>query len=189
MKIKGSLKTAIVAATIVAMGIPGYATDTDSHMEVKGERLIEKSDTRVKMNVKTALVFYRNVNANEIEVYVKDGMVTLKGTTSSLSQKKHTTEYVKDIDGVKGVNNELMVGKSKQTLGEKLDDASITAQVKTVLMLRHSARAIKTTIVTNNGIVTVSGEAKNTTERNLVIKIVEDVSGVRGVVNNLTTKK
>lgn len=94
MKVKKSLKTVIVAATTVAVGIPVYATQAD-----------EKSDTWVIMNVKTALVFNYNVYASKTDVYVKDGIVTLRGEANSQSHKELTAEYIKDIEGVKGVVN------------------------------------------------------------------------------------
>ncbi len=52
-------------------------------------------------------------------VDVKDGIVTLRGEASSQAQKDLTTEYAKDIEGVKGVNNLMIVsdGSMKKTIG------------------------------------------------------------------------
>lgn len=146
----------------------------------------DKSDTWVKMKVQTTLVFHSNVNARKTNVFVKDGMVTLKGQAMSQAQKELTTEYVKDVEGVKGVNNEMTIAKSDSTIGEKIDDASITAQVKMTLMMHKSTGVIRTSVTTNNGIVTLSGKAKSEAERDLVTKLTEDVQGVNNVVNNMT---
>jgi osmotically-inducible protein OsmY len=39
---------------------------------------------------------------------------------------------------------------------------------------------------TSEGIVTLSGKARNATEKDLVTKLVTDVNGVKNVVNNMT---
>jgi hyperosmotically inducible periplasmic protein len=146
----------------------------------------DKSDTWLKMKVQTALAFHANVNASSTEVSVKDGIVTLKGKAINQAQKDLTSEYAKDVEGVKSVNNEMTIAKADDTLGEKIDDASITAQVKMSLMLHRSTGAIRTSVTTNNGIVTVSGNAHNEAEKDLVSKLCEDVPGVNNVVNKMT---
>jgi osmotically-inducible protein OsmY len=76
--------------------------------------------------------------------------------------------------------------KPDQTTGEKIDDASITAQVKSSLMSHRSTSALKTKVSTTDGVVTVSGIAKNAAEKSLVTKLVTDIDGVGSVINNMT---
>ena len=71
-------------------------------------------------------------------------------------------------------------------MGEKIDDASITAQVKMTLFTHRSTSAVKTKVVTRDGEVTLSGVARNAAEKSLVTKLVEDVHGVTGVKNQMT---
>jgi osmotically-inducible protein OsmY len=148
----------------------------------------DKSDRWVKMKVQTALVFHANVNASDTEVIVKEGHVTLRGKAMSQAQKDLTTEYAKDVEGVKGVTNEMSMAKADDTIGEKIDDASITAQVKMTLMMHRSTGVLRTSVTTNNGVVTLSGKARNESEKDLVTKLVEDVHGVNSVVNKMTVK-
>ena len=75
--------------------------------------------------------------------------------------------------------------KPSETMGEKIDDASITAQVKSTLMAHRSTSALKTKVETTDGVVTISGTAKNDAEKSLVTKLVTDVDGVISVVNNM----
>ena len=67
-----------------------------------------------------------------------------------------------------------------------MDDASITAQVKVALLLHRSTSSVHTQVGTTNGVVTVSGRAKNAAEKTLVTKLATDISGVKSVVNNMT---
>ena len=168
--------------------LPGVKS-VDNRLEVKGEHPAEKSDAWISTKVKTTLLFHRSVSAMT-EVNTKDGIVTLKGDADNQAQKDLTTEYAKDVDGVKDVKNEMTVSKTLKkthdTVGEKIDDASITAQVKMSLLFHRSTSAVNTKVETNNSVVTLSGKAKNTAEKDLVTKLVEDVKGVKSVKNQMT---
>ena len=72
---------------------------------------------------------------------------------------------------------------------EKIDDASITAQVKMALLFHRSTSALKTSVATKEGIVTVSGKAANAAEKDLVTKLVSDIHGVNSVVDNMTVEQ
>ena len=176
----------------VAEALPGVK-GVDNRIEIKGDRPTENSDTWVSMKVKTALVFHRNVNAHKTEVSVKEGIVTLKGEAASQAQKDLTTEFAKDIDGVKSVNNEMTVAanpeKPAETMGEKIDDASVTAQVKMTLLSHRSTGVLRTKVSTSDGVVTLGGTAKNAAEKDLVTKLVTDINGVKSVVNNMTIEE
>ena len=76
--------------------------------------------------------------------------------------------------------------KTDETIGEKIDDASITAQVKSSLVSHRSTSAIKTKVHTTDGVVTISGMAKNAAEKSLVTKLATDINGVTSVINNMT---
>ena len=169
--------------------LPGV-TSVDNQLKVKGEMPAEHSDGWLSTKVKTTLLFHRHVSASATDVFVKDGIVSLRGEASSLAQKELTAEYAKDVEGVKEVKNEMTVAKSPvkpdETMGEKIDDASITAQVKSSLMSHHSTSALKTKVSTTDGVVTVSGIAKNEAEKSLVTKLVTDINGVTSVINNMT---
>jgi hyperosmotically inducible protein len=162
----------------------------DNQLTIKGENPAEHSDAWITTKVKTTLLFHRNVSATGTSVYTKDGVVTLQGVASSMAQKELTTEYAKDIDNVKSVNNEMTIAKTpatpNATIGDKIDDASITAQVKSSLLSHHSTSAMHTGVSTTDGVVTLSGIAKNDAEKSLVTKLVTDINGVTSVINNMT---
>jgi hyperosmotically inducible periplasmic protein len=162
----------------------------DDQLKITGEQPAEHSDAWITMKVKTALLFHRNVSATGTTVYTKNGVVTLQGEAGSMAQKELTTEYAKDIDNVKSVNNELTIAKTPAmpdaTVGDKIDDASITAQVKSSLLSHRSTSSLHTTVSTADGVVTVGGVAKNDAEKSLVTKLATDINGVSSVVNNMT---
>jgi osmotically-inducible protein OsmY len=175
-------------------GLPEVKS-VDNKLEVKGERPAEKSDAWILTKVKTTLLFHRSVSGIKTEIDVKDGIVTLRGEADNQAQKELTTEYAMDIEGVKDVKNEMTVAKTSKeiketketrTTGDKIDDASITALVKTTLLYHRSTSALHTKVETKNGVVTLSGKAKNAAERDLATKLAKDVNGVEDVNNKMT---
>jgi osmotically-inducible protein OsmY len=69
-----------------------------------------------------------------------------------------------------------------------IDDASISAQVRTALFTHRSTSAFQTSVLTSEGIVAVGLTAKNQAEKALVTKLVSDIHGVKNVVNNMFIK-
>jgi osmotically-inducible protein OsmY len=168
-------------------GLPGVKS-VDNRLEVKGTPPAKNSDVWISTKVKTMLLFHRNVSAMA-EVNTKDGIVTLQGKATSQAQKDLTTEYAKDVEGVKDVKNEMTIAKTSkktQTVGGKIDDASITALVKMTLLYHRSTSALNTSVTTKNGVVTLSGKASNAAEKDLATKFAKDVNGVKSVKNQMT---
>lgn len=168
-------------------GLPGVKS-VDNRLEVKGAFPTANSDAWLREKVRVTLLFHRSVSAGTTEVDVKDGIVTLRGEAATQAQKELTTEYAKDVEGVKVVNNEMSVAntpKKERTVGEKIDDASITAQVKMTLLSHHSTSAINTKVETKHGKVTLYGKARSAAEMNLATKLAGDVNGVTAVKNRM----
>ena len=153
----------------------------------------ETADTWIGRKVKLALLFNLNVYADKTIVEVKDGIVTLKGEASSEAQKVLTAEYAEDIEGVKKVKNEMTVAATpepaERTAAQVIDDASVTAQVKTALLTHRSTSSVKTTVETRNGEVTLTGTARNAAEKSVVTKLVNDIRGVTRVKNQMTVEQ
>jgi hyperosmotically inducible periplasmic protein len=168
-------------------GLPGVK-QVISQLEVKNPPPQSQSDDWISAKVKAALLFHRSVSA-KTSVYVKDGVVTLTGVATSQAQKDLTTAYARDVDGVKQVVNNMTVATNPEpapTLSDRIDDASITAQVKMTLLAHRSTSALRTSVETAAGVVTLTGAAKNQAEKDLVTKLVKDVKGVNDVHNNMT---
>jgi osmotically-inducible protein OsmY len=169
--------------------LPGVKS-VDNQLVINGDQPAENSDGWLSMKIKGALLFNRNVSAVNTQVYVTDGVVTLKGQADSQAQKDLTGEYAKDIDGIKSVDNQMTIGeivnKPVQAKDNKIDDASITAQIKMAFLTHHSTSAFKTGVETTNGIVTLSGNATSGAGKDMATKVASDINGVTSVVNNMT---
>ena len=168
--------------------LPGVER-VDNQIQIKETASDTGSDGWISVKVKSALLFHRNVSGTKTQVEVKDGIVTLRGEADSQAQKDLTSEYARDVEGVKEIRNEIVVNdipkQPDQTIAEKIDDASITAQVKAALLYHRSTSGIGTKVETNDGVVILKGKAHNAAEKDLVTKIVSDINGVKRVVNNM----
>lgn len=190
--VSGGYHKALAHETVA--GIPGVKS-VDNKLELKGAPPSANSDAWVLDNVVATLLFHRSVSPTTTQINVKDGVVTLNGEASSQAQKELTTEYAMDVEGVKDVKNEMTVAKTpekdketEQTLSESIDDTSITAQVKLTLLYHRSTSGLKTKVETHDGVVTLTGEAKNAAEAKLASKLASDVNGVKEVKNQMSVQ-
>lgn len=177
-------------------GLP-EVTSVINKLNVKYVAASVYSNAWLITRVKSTLLFHRNVNARGTEVLAADGVITLRGVAANRAQKDLTTEYAKDVEGVKEVKNEMAVftdivkpmdksvAKKMNDVTESIDDASITALTRTVFLTHRSTRALKTDVSTKAGVVTLGGKAKNAAEKSLAAKLARDVHGVKSVVNNM----
>ena len=196
VKVHAHVGVVTLSGTVQDKDDKSLAVDTVENlpgvMGVKNEIKIaptypEKSDGWMALKIRSRLLVKANVSAASTKVDVKDGHALLTGTADNTAQKELTGIYAGEIDGVKTVKNEIVV-TDKPTMAEKMDDASITSQVKFALLTHKSTSAVKTKIVTADGIVLVTGEASSDAERSLVTKLAKDVRGVNSVTNKMTVK-
>ena len=185
--VSGESRRGLAKETVA--GLPGVSS-VDNRLEVKGAFPTPNSDAWLREKVKATLLFRRNVSAYTTEVDVKGGIVTLRGDAASQAQKELTAEYAKDVEGVKEVKNEMTVSNTAEmTMARvvaKIDDASITAQIKMTLLFHRSTSALSTKVETKDGAVTMYGKASNAAEKDLVTKLGNDINGVKSVNNRMT---
>jgi osmotically-inducible protein OsmY len=169
--------------------LPGVVS-VDNEVMVKSE-YPEHSDEWIALKIRGELLVKANVSATSTKVDVRDGIVTLSGTVQNRAQKDLTEIYAKEIDNVKAVRNELVIvapAPGSTTVGDDMDDASITSQVKYSLLSHRSTSALSTKVITENAVVNITGVADSDAEKALVTKLAQDTRGVKSVVNDMTVK-
>jgi osmotically-inducible protein OsmY len=201
VKVKAHDGAVTLTGTVQDKGDKELAADTVENLpgvtSVKNDIAIkstypEHSDTWMAMKIRSRLLVKGNVSATSTKIDVKDGVVTLSGAADNTAQKELTAAYAQDIDGVKSVKNEMTVkdkSPGETTVGEKIDDASITTQVKYALLSHKSTSALKTKVTTVDGVVRVTGDAKTDAEKSLVTKLISDVRGAKSVTNDMVVVK
>jgi hyperosmotically inducible protein len=79
-----------------------------------------------------------------------------------------------------------MTGK---TAGENVDDATITASVKSKLVADKAANLTRVDVDTNNGTVYLNGTVDAPEQKTRAEQLAWQASGVKSVVNNLQVQK
>jgi len=78
--------------------------------------------------------------------------------------------------------------QTKPTMGERVDDAQITAKVKSKLVAEHPSALVKVNVDTTDGIVRLSGIVPTEADRINAQRIAAATSGVKTVKNDLKTE-
>jgi len=75
----------------------------------KGPKGWKRSDERVKEEVSETLYRDYHIDASEIEVDVKDGVVTLSGTVDSRETKRMAEDCIDRLSGVVDIHNRIRI--------------------------------------------------------------------------------
>jgi osmotically-inducible protein OsmY len=79
----------------------------------------------------------------------------------------------------------LLLTACGKSVGETIDDSTITAQVKTSLLNDKDVGGLRIDVDTFKGIVTLSGAVKTTVERDKAVGLAQKVAGVKDVKSTL----
>lgn len=94
-----------------------------------------KTDSNLRRDIEQQLEWDPRVNAREIGIAVKDGIVTLSGHVGSYAERWAAQDAVRSIDGVKALANEIEV---RLPAGGQRSDTEIAESAMTALHLNIS---------------------------------------------------
>ncbi len=144
-----------------------------------------KSDTDIELDVKDELQWSPDLDASDIAVSVKDGVVTLAGFVKSYTDKYEAEHAAKRVAGVVGVANDLEV--RLPSIDQRPDpDIARDAVAALKNQLPISSENIK--VVVKGGWVTLEGEVEWQYQRDTAEKAVQRIKGVKGVSNTILLK-
>lgn len=144
-----------------------------------------KSDIQIKKDVEDELDWDPSINAAEVGVAVKDGVVTLSGQLDSFIEKYEVEKVVQRVAGVRAVAIEIDV---KLNGGSKRSDTEIAHAVETALAWHSSVPAERIKAKVEKGWVTLSGEVDWEYQRATAANLVRPLLGVAGVSNAIVLK-
>ena len=151
------------------------------------------SDAGITMKVKAKLAADSAVKSSQINVDTRDKVVTLTGSVDNQAAKDQAVALARGTEGVADVVDNLTVtvpqsAEAERSVGQVVDDAAITAAVKTKLMADSIVGALKIDVDTKDGVVSLNGPVKNQTEKDTAIRIARGTSGVKDVRDNLVVQ-
>ncbi|WP_153116601.1 BON domain-containing protein [Rhodocyclus tenuis] len=150
---------------------------------------VEVDDSVVTTKVKSALLGDADVKGLDIKVETRKGMVQLSGFVDNQLQIDRATAVTRGVEGVKSVESSMTLKNGKLTAGNQIDDGVITANVKSALLAEQNVKSFDIGVVTRKGEVQLSGYVNNQAQIDRAIEVTRSVSGVTGVVNEMSVKK
>ena len=123
-----------------------------------------------------------------IDTNVLGGRVLLTGIVENQESRIEAVRRIWEVEGVKEVINEVEVGE-KQTIKEYAEDVWITAQVKGMAAKTIGLRALSYNFETIRGKVYVAGITSRKEQFELLIESIENIKGVKEIINYVIIKE
>lgn len=139
-----------------------------------------KTDAELKRDVSAELEWEPSINASNVGVAVKNGVVTLTGHLDSYYEKYLIEKIVTRVEGVKAIAVELDV---KLGPGHKRSDTEIAAAAESALKWNAGVPEETIQVKVEKGWVTLKGEVNWDYQRKNAEKAVRSLTGVVGVNN------
>ena len=144
-----------------------------------------KTDTQLQQDVLAELKWEPSIDAAQIGVEVKDGVVTLAGNVDSYAAKWDAERAAQRVSGVKALAVEMDVQLSG---GSQRLDADIARSAESVLAWMSHVPSDQVHVMVEKGWITLTGQVEWAYQRDAATGAVRYLMGVTGVSDQITVK-
>ena len=183
MKIKMNHLAILTAATLVTT--PVLANDWQG----------EANDAWLDGKLETSLLLNTELNNFKIDTDIDNGVAVLTGEVNNETQKDLAGEIARNVEGITDVKNNLTIDpdyrhdeakdNDNKSFSRAWHDMTVTAGLKMELAAHDKLEATSINVSTDNGVVTLKGNVKNETERDLAIEMAKGYDKVVEVKDEL----
>lgn len=179
-----SLLSALTLAMLIG-GTPLVAHAAETELE---QQLVSAHQ---EGSIWTAFALNRHLNPFKLSIDVKDGRATLSGRVESGVQKDLAEQVALSVEGIDSVDNRIEVDPAiaegnPPGLVQRLEDATLAATVKSKLLWNSNTRGLDIQVRSENGAITLSGNAQTSAAKELAGQLAENTEGVSQVFNHLS---
>ncbi len=172
------------AGIVLAISTASLFANADAKQDI--------TNARQETQIWTTYALSPYLRAHELKVNVQDGKAVLTGTVDEEVNKDLAKEIALGVSGIKSVDNQIVVksdaaAKNTTGYGEVVDDATITAAVKSRLLWSKFSY-ISTKVETKGGRVTLTGTVDNADSKAAATKLAGSTRGVIAVSNQLNVE-
>lgn len=202
------MKTIIITLFIVALATFAFApvlrADEVRTSNQKNPDRVSREDPVITSDVRNKITEDERLSGLILDVKTDKGVVTINGKTHSQEQIDRAIELARNTPGVVSVNSLLkidaastsdtltptiedrktIVEKGQKELDEAADisgDARIENEVKSKFAADDMIKSRNIRITSKDGVVTLKGSVRSTTEQDEAVRVANSVSGVREV--------
>lgn len=153
------------------------------------------TEARQETQIWTTFALSPYLRAHDLKVSVDEGKATLTGKVDEDVNKDLAKQIALGVSGIKEVDNQIVVeadyvppARTERSYGDKVDDATITAAIKSKLLWSKYTDGLTTDVDTTAGKVTLQGTADSATAKELAGRLAMNTRGVVSVDNQLVAK-
>lgn len=205
------MNTQRIAITVLSglLAVPVLALPkADMQADSANETAKARQETGMRADVRdawldgkleTALLFNQHLNSFSIDTEVENGVAYLTGAVESDIDRDLAAEIAKSIDGVVRVENQLVVDETRvksanesddaarkqRSFKQAVTDATLTAKVKSQLLLNENTKGLQIDVDSRNGEVTLSGKVASAEEKQLAEMIADNANGEAAIHSRL----
>jgi osmotically-inducible protein OsmY len=148
---------------------------------------MNESNEDLQKDVQDAIKWDPLLNAAEIGVTARDGVITLTGTVENYAKKLEAEDTAKSVKGVKAVVVKLDIKLNNGS--EKKDDSQIADEIIKAAKWNWKIPKDKIKAKVENGWVTLDGEVEHNYQKEAIENLVKNHSGITGITNNITIEE
>ncbi|WP_198783225.1 BON domain-containing protein [Shewanella putrefaciens] len=148
-------------------------------------------DVRQESQIATSYALNPYLRANDLKVTVQKGKAVLTGKVDEKISKELAGEIAQGVSGIKDVDNQIVVDinympkVNPNGFGDKIDDANISAAIRSKLQWNKDVDDVGTEVMTKSGRVTLNGTVNNQNAKDITHRLALNTRGVKSVTNNL----
>jgi osmotically-inducible protein OsmY len=192
----------IYLAALLALVWVAYSYQENRELPLVGGSL---DDAATLASVKTAFALHRVLAERPISVSTRQGVATLTGEVGSKAEMTEAEGIAASVPGVEQIENLLAVnpeliaqdgasnepdrGEEERSLGQRLDDVSLAAKVRTGLLLHKDLKGLNISPTARDGVVTLEGTVETREQAEAAQRRAEAVVGVDRVENRIKIER
>lgn len=148
-------------------------------------------DVRQESQIATSYALNPYLRANDLKVTVQKGKAVLTGQVDEKISKELAGEIAQGVSGIKDVDNQIVVDANympkanSNGFGDKIDDANISAAIRSKLQWNKDVDDVGTEVMTKSGRVSLNGTVNNQNAKDITHRLALNTRGVKSVTNNL----
>lgn len=176
------IRMSVIALAVTALSGPAMAESTLSQ---------DVTNARHETQIWTTYALSPYLRAMDIKVSVHDGKAVLTGKVDEDVNKELAKQIALGVEGVKEVDNQISVDanyvppKKANVYGDKIDDITVTAAVKSKLLWNKHTDGLDIHVSTKAGKVTLTGSADSAESLEVAGSLAGNTEGVTAVDNQL----